>query len=450
MKNYDVVILGGGTAGALAAVSAARGGAKTLVVERKSHLGGTAVYGIPFLGLVSGCGEPVGSPMTLELLDRLRREGFAFGYARGAHWNTPERPDSYEFSLFPFDPEGLKYVLQEMVCEVGAEVLYGAMLSGARMEGGCVREVDVCHPSGRETLAARIFLDCSGDANLTFQAGGRFLPKRQAQNSSILFHLGGVDLEAFRRELDRGGRIKGSGTWHTRVLYAEKTPGAGPGLVHMAGHLQPFDDGQLVTFTAVSLREGEVYLNATRVAGVDGTDTWQVSLAELEERRNVMELCRALKRNMPGFQNAALLQTSPLGIRESRNIEGDYVLRGEDVLGGAAFPDGVARGAYPSDVHDPMGGPTQFRFIRGGGSYEIPFRSLLPVGLDNVIVAGRCLSADQVAHGTARIMGCCLSQGEAAGTAAACCIRERKQPRQLDGAALKKMLLGESAGGCSI
>ena len=440
MKEYDVIVLGGGTAGAMAAIAAARGGARTLVVEQYGHLGGTAVYGIPFLGILSGDGTRVNRGMVTELLDRLCREGFCFGVADGAYWRTPEKPDSYGFNLTPFDPEGLKYVLQEMVLEAGAEILYHTMLSSVRVRDGRVCAVEVCYGSGREWISAKQFIDCSGDASLIYQAGGRFLKKEQLQNSSILFHLGQVDLDAFRDALERGDRVLGKNSWHTRIVEGSKTPGAKPTLVHMAGHLLPFENDREVTFTAVSYRDGEVYLNATRTAGIDGSDVIQMSRGEIEERRHVMEIYRAMKQRVPGFSRATLLHTSPLGIRESRNILGKYVIRREDVLEGRSFADGVARGAYPIDIHDPKGGRTQFQFIKNGGSYEIPLRAMIPEGLDGVLAAGRCISAEHEAVGTVRIMGCVLSQGEAAGTAAAWCVRDRCEPRELDGAALKRKL----------
>lgn len=441
MKHYDVIIVGGGTAGALAAIASARQGAKTLVVERFGHLGGTAVYGIPFLGLLSGSGEPVYTGLVTELLDRLQKEGFAFGIAKGAHWNTPEKPDTYGFNLFPFDAEGLKYVLQEMLLEAGGEMLLGCTLCDVKTEGSRIQQIGVCSLTAGYTLTADVFVDCTGDASLIHRAGGAFQKKERTQNSSILFHIGHVDLDAFRQELNNGDRIKGRDTWHTRVIYQEKAQGARATFVHMAGHLRPFEDERTVTFTAVSYRDGEIHLNATRIPGIDPTDAWDVTRGEIEERRHVMELMRALKKNVPGFEQAVLLNTSPLGIRESRNILGEYTITRDDVLSGRTFEDGVARGSYPIDIHDPKGGKTQFQFIKDGSGYEVPLRAMIPQGFSNVLAAGRCISADQNATGTVRIMGCCLHQGAAAGVAAALCAKEGIDPKKLNGAALKEMLL---------
>ncbi len=441
MKKYDVIVVGGGTAGALAAIAAARQGAKTLVVERFGHLGGTAVYGIPFLGLMSGSGEKVYGRLVAELLERLQAEGFAFGIATGAHWNTPEKPNSYSFNLFPFDTEGLKYVLQEMLLEAGGEMLLHSTLSDVVVTDGRVTEIEVCSHLATERLQAKVFLDCTGDATLVARAGGAFQEKSRTQNSSILFHIGNVDLDAFRAELQKGDRIKGRDTWHTRVIYQQKGEARPATFVHMAGHLRPFEDDRTVTFTAVSYRDGEIHLNATRIPGLDVTDPWEITRGEIAERRHVMELMQAMKKTVPGFEDAILLSTSPLGVRESRNILGKYTITKEDVLGGATFSDGVAGGSYPIDIHDPKGGKTQFQFIQGGRGYEVPFRAMIPAQLEGVIVAGRCISADQNAVGTVRIMGCCLDQGKAAGYAAALCAKENILPSQLDGSKLKEQLM---------
>lgn len=431
MKHYDVIVAGGGTAGALAAVAAARNGAKTLVIERFSFLGGTATYGIPFLGIVSGNGQIVNLGMVTELLERLQNEGHAFGIARGTSWNIPAEQGKYEFSLVPFDPEGLKHVLQQMLVEAGADILYYSLVAGVNHDDGIVKELKVVNKSGEHHFSADIIIDCTGDADVIAAAGGAFVDKKAVQNSSILFRIGSVDLEEFREELDRGVNIKGKNDWHTRVLYASKGTGAPKSLVHMAGHFVLDGIDKPITFTAVSLRDGELFLNATRITDIDGTDMSEMSRAELLEREQVMKVFQSLKRCVRGFENAVLLNTSPLGIRESRNIIADYIITQQDVLEGRPFEDSVAFGAYPIDIHDPKGGATQFAFIKGGGYFSIPYRAMLPKGLLNVIAAGRCIGASHEAQGAVRIMGCVLAQGEAAGRAAAQCIREKALPRDI-------------------
>lgn len=418
MKKYDVIVCGGGTAGVPAAIAAARNGAKTLVIEQYGHLGGTAVGGIPFLGSLDGQGRVVNKGLYLEILDRLKAENACFGYAQGAAWNVEQH---YEFSLVPFDPEVYKYVAQEMILEAGGQILLHSYITDVKVEDGVVKAVEVCNKSGKEWYEAAIFADCTGDADVAAMAGAEIIPNEARQNCSILFRLGNVDLEEFSRDLEEGNHIAGKGSWHTRVIRGEKLKGDRPGLIHLAGHFVFGEDEPEVTFTAVSLRDGEVFLNASRVPGLCAFKGDEVSKAELIERKHVMELYRKLKANVPAFKNVLLVSTSDIGFRESRNILGDYILTMDDVLSARRFEDGVARGAYPIDIHDPKGGRTQFRFIEGGRSYEIPYRCLTPAGLKNVLVAGKTISATHEANGTTRIMACCVSQGEAVGTAAALC-----------------------------
>ncbi|HOG00535.1 MAG: hypothetical protein BWY35_01733 [Firmicutes bacterium ADurb.Bin248] len=436
-KQYDVVVAGGGTAGVSAAIAAARGGAKTLVVEQYGHLGGTAVGGIPFLGALDGKGRVVNRGIFLEIIERLKKENACFGYAQGARWNTQEE---YQFSLVPFDPEIYKFVAQEMVLEAGAEISFHSYVTGVSAVNGRIQAVEVANKSGKQNIEAKVFIDCTGDADLVGMAGGGFIENGARQNCSILFRVGNVDLDMLVEDLKQGRSISGWGEWHTRVIETEKCAGGKPGLVHLAGHMVFGPDEPEITFTAVSLREGEVFLNATRVPGLCAFDADDVTKAEIAERRNVMRVYGMMRERIPSFKNAVLLATSPIGFRESRNILGDYVLTKQDVLDGARFEDGVAQGAYPIDIHDPNGGRTKFMFIRDGGSYEIPYRCMLPKGLENVLVAGKTISATHEANGSTRIMACVISQGEAAGTAAAICAKSGADTRAVDAAALKRAL----------
>ena len=183
--------------------------------------------------------------------------------------------------------------------------------------------------------------------------------------------------------LKRGDRILGKDSWHIRLVRG-KGPGKEPDhYLHIAGHVVPWDDPASrppLTFTAVAQREGEYWFNMTRTVGVDPTNVDDLTRAEISERKNVVEVSRLLIKNVPGFEKAYLSGTSPqVGVRESRRIIGEYVLTMEDVTSCKVFEDGIARGAYPIDIHDPLGGKTQFHFLREGGSYNIPYRCLVPL-----------------------------------------------------------------------
>jgi hypothetical protein len=169
-------------------------------------------------------------------------------------------------------------------------------------------------------------------------------------------------------------------------------------------------------------------------------DAWDITAAEIKERRNVMRIFNLMKKNIPAFKDSILLTTSPVNFRETRNIIGDYILTKEDVINSTKFSDGVARGAYPIDIHDPDGGRTKFSFIKDGGSYEIPYRCLLPKDIEQLIVAGKNISVTHEANGSTRIMACVVSQGEAAGLAAAISVKSNSSPRNIDVGLLRTKL----------
>ena len=442
-QTYDVIIVGGGTAGVAASIAAARKGAKTLVIERWGHLGGTAVFGIPFLGAFSGNGQQVSAGLFQEMVDRLMAEGGSPGHSRGSKWATQSE---YEFSLTTFDPEVYKYVAQEMVLEAGAEILYHTFNTDVIVEKGIIRGVEIANKSGKAKLDAKIFIDATGDADIAAMVGVPMQPKDRVQNVSILFRLGNVDLERFVEALKKGERVKGWGKWHTRLLKGGKVDNAADTYVHVAGHFKPWDDrDKEITFTAVSSREGEIFLNATRTTHIDGGNAADWTKGEISERKNVWEVTHALRQFVPGFSKSYLMSTAPLGIRESRNIIGDYTLTKEDVVGAREFEDGIARGSYPIDIHDPAGGRTKFYFIEGGKSYNIPYRCLLPKGIEGLLVAGRSISATHEAMGSIRLLACVTCQGQAAGIAAAMAAQKSITPRQVDVKELQRSLLQAGA-----
>jgi len=166
---------------------------------------------------------------------------------------------------------------------------------------------------------------------------------------------------------------------------------------------------------------------------------------EISERRNIQKLVEGLRKNIPGFEKAYVSKTSSIGIRESRTVVGDYFISGDDVFNHRDFPDTVVRGAYPSDIHDPKGGRTQFIFINDGSSYGIPYRCFLPKGIEGLLVAGRSISSTQKANGTVRLQGTVMAQGQAVGTAAALAVSKGVSPRNIDIQELRKDLLSQGA-----
>lgn len=198
------------------------------------------------------------------------------------------------------------------------------------------------------------------------------------------------------------------------------------------------------TIIITGLREGEVWLNMTRVKGVDGTDPRSLTMGEIEGRRQIDDIFTYLKGYVPGFERAYFTKTAPfLGIRETRRIVGHYVMTQEDVLGCRRFDDAIAVASYPIDIHRP--GDDGCTLIWCGDCYDIPYRSLLPTGVDNLLVAGRCISTTHEAMGAIRVMATCMAMGEAAGRAAKMAVRDGVSPAKINVQKLREELVAHSA-----
>jgi hypothetical protein len=390
----DVVVVGGGSAGCTAAVAAARQGARTLLVEQGGFLGGTGAAVLDtFYGFYApgGEGRVVGG-IGWELCERLFAAGQAF-----------ERPNTYGAGTgVTYEPEALKLEWDRLTVDAGADVLLHARLVAVAVEGREVRGAVVETKAGPKRVSARAFVDASGDAELAWRAGAsvdRPADENRVQPLTTTFRLGGVDVaRTSSKELHRllaeaadSGRYRlprREGSSHRTVL---------PGVVHT---------------------------NLTRVGDVDATDPWQLSRAEQEGRRQAAEYVRFLVEQVPGYEDAYLLGTSVwIGIRETRRLHGRYVLTRDDVLSARDFDDAIARCGAPVEDHA-AGGTTLWEYVGAEGgptglTYGIPFRCLVPVDLDNLLVAGRCLSATHDAHASVRSMAQCMAMGQAAGTAAA-------------------------------
>jgi hypothetical protein len=193
-------------------------------------------------------------------------------------------------------------------------------------------------------------------------------------------------------------------------------------------------------------REGEVHFNQTRLVGVDGTSSEDLTKAEIEGRRQMWEFLEFLRRDVPGFEEAEIQMSGPqVGIRETRRVIGEYILTEEDVLEGRKFDDCIARGSYPIDIHNPTGSGTVIKRLPPGASYDIPYRCLVPLGVNNLLIAGRPISATHEAHSSLRIMPICIAVGQAAGTAAALCAKADIRPGELDIALLQSTLRAQGA-----
>lgn len=388
-------------------------------------VGGELLSGLPIDGALNAHGEWIVGGVVRELLE------------------ASSQLDGYVGPVFDwrlnwgvcFDPEILKLVLIEALARQKVTTLLYTLAEDVVVSNGKIEGLIVVNKNGRTLIEADVFIDCSGDADLAINAGAKFMKGGTAgelQPVSLIFRMGNVDygkyLEFMRDNPDQ-------------FILAEnpvidRSPSECAAEVHKAG--LPFsvlgahgrlmstaiDEGRMFETTAIymwptSLPRKEVGLNATRLANLDATNVDALSAALSTLSKQVGQCQSFLHDCVPGFEDAHLSGVAPrVGIRETRRVVGEYELSTDDVLEGRKSAEGVAKGAHHVDLHG--SGRDQERIpVKEGRSYDIPFGCLIPKGLDNVLVAGRCLSSSREANGSARVMGPCMATGQAAGTAAA-------------------------------
>lgn len=429
--RFDVVVLGGGASGVAAAAAAARNGRKTLLIESGTMLGGELLSGMSLDGVLNARGEYVVGGFSDELFAECRAMD---GFIGPVH-------DHRLICYVCCDPEIMKIAVMRVLERHGVTSWLQTFAEDVVVRDGTVTGLVVVNKSGRTVVSADHFLDCSGDGDLAVLAGAPYeLSDRSGdlQPLSLMFRMGNVDSRALLHFAQSNAQslavgesdyIRGNRTDQELVdLLVEqgepslffKSEGPFLGDAIRRGDLAPT---ALIMIQPTSKARREVCVNATRVGGnIDGTNTAAVSATVGTLMEQVWKTAGFLKQHLPGFERATFAGLAPrVGVRETRRVMGDYVLTKEDVVSGRKFPDScVAKGAQHVDIH--QSGTTQIRIpIANGGSYDIPFGCLLPQGLKNVMVAGRCLSATREGMGTARTMGPCMAMGQAVGTAAALC-----------------------------
>ncbi|GGS32049.1 FAD-dependent oxidoreductase [Deinococcus knuensis] len=438
-REWDVIVAGGGTAGAVAGVAAARSGARVLVVEAQGSLGGTGTnaWVTPLMRNVSG-GQNLNLGLTDEIKARLRARGDG---AVDAHGN-----DNW------FNPEGLKFVLDDLLADAGAEVLFHTQVVQPVMDGDRIGALVVHNKGGLQALRARVFIDATGDADVAAAAGVPFQAGDEDgvhQAMSLRFSLAGVDTGRLRDFLNGAGQPQdGPEFLHFWMVWGRRSSLEGLFRQAVTDGVLLERDGDYFQAFSVPGRPGELSFNCPRIRADlnDGADPWQLSEAQLDGRTAVTRLTDFCRRFLPGCENAFVGVVAPMvGVRETRRIEGEYTLGVTDILDCARFEDSICRNHYPVDIHSVKGGARLLHEREGSAPYfapdayhEIPFRALVPRGVVNLLVPGRAASSTFEAQSAIRVQQNCHTMGEAAGIAAAWAARDHAgQVRAVDVQALR-------------
>ena len=431
--NTDVLVTGGGPAGVCAAICSARQGVKTMLIEQGSFCGGMATRGL--VGPFMTCYDAKGENMIIrgvfeEIVNKMVERDYAIhpkdvmGGTAFTSWIKIGHDH-----VTPFEAEGLKLVLDEMLEETGVQVLYHTAFLEPVVEENTIKGVYVSSKSGIQLINAKVGIDCTGDGDVATRSGVPFEMGNEElgliQPATMFYHISNVDTakveEDIQANINNFYRKDGVNyrSLHWRVSEARENGDWTLDRVSIGLFRMPKKD--------------EWCVNTSRIMGVDSTDNESLTKAEIEGRKQVDEITKFFRKYVPGCEDARIKSTaSHVGIRESRHIQGEYRLPAEDLLEAKVPEDSVFIAANSVDVHGRFG-PKSNEYVPINGSYYgVPYRSLVPLKIENLLIAGRCVSADSTAAGAIRVMPPCMAMGQAAGTAAAMSVKENCLPRKLD------------------
>lgn len=407
--QVDVLVAGGGPAGVASAVYAARNGAKTLLIERYGIVGGMATIGLmnPWSGEASG-------GFTGEILSKL-------GCDYPHHDNDPSNGINRRY-----DPELAKQVMLETLMESGAQLMLYTSVVDVIKEGNELTGVIIESKAGREVILAKVFIDCTGDGDLAARAGVPFTKGRESdgkmQPITLMFRVGGVHEKA----IEKFGFVEKVMVPAGDLNELAKRAVAEGDLLFPSGHVLLYKQPVSTMVTC----------NMTNCIDADGLEPDDLTKAEIACRIQVPRILAFLRKYVPGYEDCHLIDTaSMIGVRETRHIHGEYTLNEKDIMNQTVFEDRVVTKArFNFDVHNISGAGEDKTYQYGNSTnfYTIPYRCFIPLQIENLLISGRAISGTHMAHSNYRVMVICMAMGQATGTAAALCIRQKVKPRALD------------------
>jgi hypothetical protein len=417
IDSYDVIVCGGGPSGIIAAVAAARNGAKTLLIERYGFVGGMASSALVTpISIFKKKKKLIIDGIPFELMKRISA-------LNGADI-------SLDSGNVPVDDEVFKLAAQQLLLESGVTLLYHTYFSDCVMTDGKVSHVIVQNKAGRVAYECKVAIDCTGDADLVRAAGFETTKQEKLQPASLWFQLGGVDTDALKE------------------LFADAVDEKMPISSEIRGRLSELNQkGEMPIFggpwISRHFRDGIVTINLLRESA-DASSPEQFTITECNLRENLFKVINIMRENFSAFKDCWLLKSgTQAGVRETYRIVGMYEMTADDVLNPKPFKDTIAKGTHVIDIHKPDS--IEQDCISLKQEYNIPYGVLVPVNSENLITAGRCVCADNSAFGSIRVMATCMAMGQAAGTAAAISLQNNCSMSRMDTELLVKKLIEQGA-----